>query len=289
MTARSCRDDGAETRPGPPAAALTATATPRQGSGEELLDCALDTAVFNEATSRVAQAVPKRPGLPILRGIALIAEADTLTALAGDYDLVGRASVPVRLMIPGRALVDGRLLDAIARHLPGPVAELKMLPSQHLQIRSGPSLFRLLTMPFEEYPARQFGRLADQRNRAGSVKPAKPVPAWRPTRTPMWSPPSRSRAPFRPEPFGRGDWVRVTDPWTAATYTGQVWTTGWLVVDMPEGHRLLEIHHSRGRGGLPWIRFSRQNGTDASGRPHYEHRTAVLERLIDPDPGGPHR
>lgn len=70
---------------------------------------------LHEATSWTSRIVPARPVVPTLGGLLLAADEDTVAVRAFDFDTAGTATLPAIVAEPGRALVSGRLLAAIAK------------------------------------------------------------------------------------------------------------------------------------------------------------------------------
>lgn len=111
----------------------------------------VDRDVFNEAVSFTAKLLPQRPTQPILSGVLLIAETDTVDLGTFDYETSSKTSVKADIAEKGRALVSGRLLAEIASKLPHSDVTV-MREDDRVLIRCGSASFSLPSMPVEEYP-----------------------------------------------------------------------------------------------------------------------------------------
>ena len=107
--------------------------------------------VLGEAVSWVARALPTRPVVPVLSGLLLHADGDTLTLSCFDYEVSARVQVPAEVGEPGTALVPGRLLADITRSLPPAEAEVTSA-SGLVMLTCGSVEFALVTLPIEDYP-----------------------------------------------------------------------------------------------------------------------------------------
>lgn len=107
--------------------------------------------VFSEAVSFAAKLLPQRPTQPLLGGVLLEAVDGELSLSSFDYETSARTGVTADVIEAGRALVQGRLLGDIAQRLPHADVEVNLTAS-HVEIRCGSALFKLSSMPVEEYP-----------------------------------------------------------------------------------------------------------------------------------------
>ena len=108
--------------------------------------------VFSEAVSFAVKLLPQRTTLPILGGVLIEADGDSVTLSAFDYESSARTKILAAIVEPGRALVSGRLLADIASRLPSAPVEFSLADGR-VTIRCGAGRFTLLPMPVEEYPA----------------------------------------------------------------------------------------------------------------------------------------
>ena len=104
-----------------------------------------------DAVAWAARTLPSRPSLPVLAGLVLTAEGDSLTLSSFDYEVSARVAISADIEIPGTTLVSGRLLADIARSLPGAPVNL-VSEGTRIVITCGRSSFTLPTLPVEDYP-----------------------------------------------------------------------------------------------------------------------------------------
>ena len=104
-----------------------------------------------DAVAWAARTLPSRPSLPVLAGLVLTAEGDSLTLSSFDYEVSARVAISADIEIPGTTLVSGRLLADIARSLPGAPVNL-VSEGTRIVLTCGRSSFTLPTLPVEDYP-----------------------------------------------------------------------------------------------------------------------------------------
>ena len=108
--------------------------------------------VLNEAVSFAVRLLPQRTTLPILSGILIEADANSLRLSVFDYDTSAQVEIAAKVEEPGRVLVSGRLLAEIVSKLPNAVVDFSTDGSK-VQVNCGSAKFSLLTMPIDEYPS----------------------------------------------------------------------------------------------------------------------------------------
>ncbi|MQY35181.1 Beta sliding clamp GriR [Streptomyces sp. RB17] len=105
-----------------------------------------------EAVGRASRALPARAPVPVLGGLALVAEAGRLTVSGFDFETAVRAEAVAEVSAAGRVLVPGRRLLDVCRVVPeGPVS--CVLEGTRLAVEADGTRFGLSTLPYEEYPA----------------------------------------------------------------------------------------------------------------------------------------
>jgi len=104
-----------------------------------------------DAVAWAARTLPSRPSLPVLAGLVLTAEGDSLTLSSFDYEVSARVAISADIEVSGTTLVSGRLLTDIARSLPGAPVTL-VSEGTRIVITCGRSSFTLPTLPVEDYP-----------------------------------------------------------------------------------------------------------------------------------------
>lgn len=107
--------------------------------------------VFAEAVGFAVKLLPQRTTLPILSGVLISAEGNSLTLSSFDYEVSARTTISADVASGGTALVSGRLLSDIAQRLPQQDVHVE-LDGSSIRVTCGTAKFSLLTMPIEEYP-----------------------------------------------------------------------------------------------------------------------------------------
>ena len=108
--------------------------------------------VFADAVSFAVKLLPQRTTLPILSGVLLRAEGDTLTLSSFDYEVSAQTSITADIDEAGTVLVSGRLLADIASRLPNAPVQFTTEEGK-IAVRCGSARFTLSSMPVEEYPS----------------------------------------------------------------------------------------------------------------------------------------
>ncbi|TDD45419.1 DNA polymerase III subunit beta [Nonomuraea terrae] len=112
----------------------------------------VDPKLLADLVTSTARALPLGPTVPVLSGLLLEADGDTLTVSAFDYDISARGTAPADIAEPGKLLLPGRLLAEVAKALPTTsFAELAATDTE-ATIRCGRSDFELRTLPVDDYP-----------------------------------------------------------------------------------------------------------------------------------------
>jgi DNA polymerase III subunit beta len=107
--------------------------------------------VFAEAVSFAVKLLPQRTTQPILSGVLLEADGESLTLSSFDYEVSSQTEVDASVDEAGTALVSGRLLADIASRLPNAPVTFETVDGK-IEVRCGSARFTLLSMPVEEYP-----------------------------------------------------------------------------------------------------------------------------------------
>ena len=108
--------------------------------------------VLADAVSWAARTLPTRPSMPVLAGLVLEANEDSVTLSSFDYEVSSRVTIAADVQAPGTSLVSGRLLADITRSLPGAPVQLSN-EGTRVVITCGRSSFTLPTLPVEDYPS----------------------------------------------------------------------------------------------------------------------------------------
>lgn len=108
--------------------------------------------VIADAVAWTARALPARPPVPVLSGLLLDVDAESLTVSGFDYEVSTQVRLEVHADVAGKALVSGRLLAEITRSLPPHPVDFA-IDGQRVAITCGNAKFSLPTMPIEDYPS----------------------------------------------------------------------------------------------------------------------------------------
>ena len=104
-----------------------------------------------DAVAWTARALPPRPAVPVLAGLLLETDGDTLSVSGFDYEVSTQVTFDAHSASAGRALVSGRLLADIAKALPPHPVDVAV-EGARVTIACGSARFTLPTMPVEDYP-----------------------------------------------------------------------------------------------------------------------------------------
>ncbi|BBC30061.1 hypothetical protein SGFS_013550 [Streptomyces graminofaciens] len=112
----------------------------------------IDQRQLAEAAKRAHRRLPNNPLQPILGGLLLETDGDSITLSGFDYETSTRAALAADVLEPGHVLVSGRLLADVAAALPaGPV---DLIADGNEAILTAPgTTFTLPTMDRRDYPA----------------------------------------------------------------------------------------------------------------------------------------
>jgi len=105
-----------------------------------------------EGLQTVQNVVSTRTTLPILANVLLQAVDGQLRFTTSDLDVGIRASVEVNVEKPGATTLPARRLLSIVRELPANEITVEVDSKNVASIRSGPSFFKILGLPEEEFP-----------------------------------------------------------------------------------------------------------------------------------------
>ena len=109
--------------------------------------------ILADALTTAGRAATSRTGtLPVLSGVRLDVDAETLTVTGTDLELTIRLSVPVHSDRPGSAVVPARLVGDIVKALPAGAVEVS-LNDDEMSISAGRSQFSVRPLSLSDYPA----------------------------------------------------------------------------------------------------------------------------------------
>jgi DNA polymerase-3 subunit beta len=104
-----------------------------------------------DAVAWTARSLPSRPTVPVLAGLLLTVDGDSLSISGFDLEASSEIDLEVIGAEPGQALVSGRLLADITKALPPHPVEVAV-DGARLSIACGAARFTLPGMPVEDYP-----------------------------------------------------------------------------------------------------------------------------------------
>ena len=105
-----------------------------------------------EGLQTVQNVVSNRTTLPILSNVLLQANGSEVTLTTTDLDVGVRGSVEAAVDKPGATTLPARRLFNIVRELPSSEIQIEVDSKNVASIRSGPSFFKILGLPEEEFP-----------------------------------------------------------------------------------------------------------------------------------------
>jgi DNA polymerase-3 subunit beta len=107
--------------------------------------------VLSEAVSFAVRLLPQRTTTPVLGGILIEADANTVRLSVFDHEVSAQVEIIAQVETPGRTLVPGRLLSDIATKLPNAPVEFK-LEGTKVYVACGTTKFALPIMDVAAYP-----------------------------------------------------------------------------------------------------------------------------------------
>jgi DNA polymerase-3 subunit beta len=105
-----------------------------------------------EGLQTVQNVVSTRTTLPILSNVLLRADEDAVRLTTTDLDVGVRGSIEATIERPGASTLPARRLFTIVRELPASEVTIEVDSKNVATIRSGPSFFKILGLPEEEFP-----------------------------------------------------------------------------------------------------------------------------------------
>ena len=118
------------------------------------MELKIGVAELAKALGRSQGIVEKKSTMPILSHVLLEAKKGTeLVVSATDLDLAVSSEHACEVLKEGAVAVSARHLYEIVRALPEQTVTLRKAQNNYLEIRSGPSEFRIVGLPAEDFPA----------------------------------------------------------------------------------------------------------------------------------------
>lgn len=111
----------------------------------------IDQKQLADAARQAHRRLPNNPLAPILGGLLLETDGDSVTLSGFDYETSTRAALAADVLEPGHALVSGRLLADVTAAMPAAPIDV-VVDGQELTLSAPGTSFTLPTMPRSEYP-----------------------------------------------------------------------------------------------------------------------------------------
>lgn len=108
---------------------------------------------LQEAISIAQKAVTGKSTMPILQGILLNAEQNTLTLIGSDIDLSIETKININVEESGKVVVDAKLFGEIIRKLPNSIVEIKTVENNCIEITCNKSKFTLVHLDSNDFPS----------------------------------------------------------------------------------------------------------------------------------------
>ncbi len=108
--------------------------------------------LFSSALANLQRAVSPKSSLPILEGVLLSAETDTLTLMAYNEEISMKKELPIRCIKEGDIVISAKILFEIIRKVKGENIEIEVDDRLVCHIRSGVSSFDIMGMDSIDYP-----------------------------------------------------------------------------------------------------------------------------------------
>jgi DNA polymerase-3 subunit beta len=96
--------------------------------------------------------VEKRNTMPILGHVLIEADGETITLFATDLEIGIKSAHPAKVVEKGSVTLAGRKFYEIIRELPEGEVHLEEMENHGVFIESGPSQFKVMGLPVQEYP-----------------------------------------------------------------------------------------------------------------------------------------
>ena len=112
-----------------------------------------DSLDLSDALSEVGKALPIKKVMPILNGIKLKAEGDTLTLTATDLELSIEKKIHADILIEGETVIAGKYFTDYIRKIEGEEVIIDTTEENRLKLTYGENNGYIQTMEADEYPA----------------------------------------------------------------------------------------------------------------------------------------
>lgn len=114
----------------------------------------VEPALFADTIARAARHTSSHAADPILSGLHLEADRDTVTVSAFNRDTSFKATLPAEVAEPGRTLLPGRVLTEAVKTLAKRREMLELAATEHETTGTcGASIFTIRALPAKDFPA----------------------------------------------------------------------------------------------------------------------------------------
>ncbi len=112
----------------------------------------IEKSVLLEALQNVQSIVGQRSTLPILSNVLLKAEGDSISLTTTDMEVCVKTNATADISDAGGTTLPARRFFSICRELPDGQVEIEVDAKDVATIRCGPSFFKLVGLPEDEFP-----------------------------------------------------------------------------------------------------------------------------------------
>lgn len=112
-----------------------------------------DKAKLQDAIVIAQKAITGKSTMPILEGLYIDANKNTLTLMGSDKDISIETKIDADILEPGKIVIDAKLFGEIIRKLPNSEVKIETLESNNIQISCERSVFNLVHMDADDFPS----------------------------------------------------------------------------------------------------------------------------------------
>ncbi|MBI4495996.1 MAG: DNA polymerase III subunit beta, partial [Deltaproteobacteria bacterium] len=102
---------------------------------------------------RVQSVVEKKVTMPVLLNVLIETHEEKISLTATDLEIGIKGSHPAQVLRPGKATLSAKKLYEVIKELPEKIVSLQLKENQWVEILSGKSVFRIMGLPPETFPA----------------------------------------------------------------------------------------------------------------------------------------
>ncbi|SHK57880.1 DNA polymerase III, beta subunit [Clostridium cavendishii DSM 21758] len=111
-----------------------------------------DKTKLQDAIAIAQKAITGKSTMPILEGLYIEANKNTLTLIGSDKDVSIETKLEADVLKEGKIVVDAKIFGEIIRKLPNSEVKIETLENNSIQISCEKSVFNLVHMNSEEFP-----------------------------------------------------------------------------------------------------------------------------------------